>query len=105
MKAGGLNIIHGHEFSSGFFSPVNIARGLFLRGKVSAMQGHNHSSSEHTESDMNGKITTTWSLGCLCELHPAYLPLNKWNLGFAVVDIDGENFDVRNKRIYKGNIL
>jgi predicted phosphodiesterase len=105
MKAGSLNIIHGHEFSSGFFSPVNIARGLFLRGKVSAMQGHNHSSSEHTESDMNGKITTTWSLGCLCELHPAYLPLNKWNLGCAVVDIDGENFDVRNKRIYKGKIL
>ena len=105
MKAGSLNIIHGHEFSSGFFSPVNIARGLFLRGKVSAMQGHNNSSSEHTESDMNGKITTTWSLGCLCELHPAYLPLNKWNLGCAVVDIDGENFDVRNKRIYKGKIL
>lgn len=103
IKANGLNIIHGHEFNVGFFSPVNVARGLFLRGKTSAMQSHSHQTSEHTESDMNGKITTTWSTGCLCELHPEYAPLNKWNLGFAVVDLDGtDGFDVRNKRILKG---
>jgi len=105
MKAGDLNIIHGHEFGGSVFSPVNIARGLFLRGKVSAMQGHNHQTSEHSESNMNGELTTTWSLGCLCELHPAYLPINKWNHGFAIVDIDGQNFEVRNKRIHKGKIL
>ncbi len=105
MKAGDLNIIHGHEFGGSVFSPVNIARGLFLKGKVSAMQGHNHQSSSHSESNMNGEITTTWSLGCLCELHPAYLPINKWNHGFAIVDIDGQNFEVRNKRIHKGKIL
>jgi predicted phosphodiesterase len=105
MKAGDLNIIHGHEFGGSVFSPVNIARGLFLKGKVSAMQGHNHSTSEHTESNMNGEITTTWSLGCLCELHPAYLPINKWNWGMALIDIDGQNFEVRNKRIFKGKVL
>ena len=105
MKAGDLNIIHGHEFGGSVFSPVNIARGLFLKGKVSAMQGHNHCTSEHTESNMNGEIITTWSVGCLSELHPAYLPINKWNHGFAIVDIDGQNFEVRNKRIHKGKIL
>jgi predicted phosphodiesterase len=105
MKAGDLNIIHGHEFGSSVFSPVNIARGLFLRGKVSAMQGHNHQTSEHTESNMNGEITTTWSLGCLCELHPAYLPINKWNWGFSLIDIDGQDFEVRNKRIFNGKVL
>lgn len=105
IKAGDLNIVHGHEFGGSVFSPVNIARGLFLRGKVSAMQGHNHQTSEHSESNMNSDITTTWSVGCLCELHPAYLPINKWNHGFAMVDIDGQNFDVRNKRIHKGKIL
>jgi predicted phosphodiesterase len=105
MKAGDLNIIHGHEFGGSVFSPVNIARGLFLKGKVSAMQGHNHQSSSHSESNMNGEITTTWSLGCLCELHPAYLPINKWNHGFAIVDIDGRNFEVRNKNIHKGQVL
>ena len=54
---------------------------------------------------MNGKITTTWSLGCLSELHPQYAPLNKWNNGFAIVDIDGRKFDVRNKRILNGEVL
>lgn len=105
IKAGDLNIIHGHEFGGSVFSPVNIARGLFLKGKVSAMQGHNHCSSEHSESNMNGELTTTWSVGCLCELHPAYLPINKWNHGFAIVEIDSQDFEVRNKRIHKGKIL
>jgi len=105
IKAGDLNIVHGHEFGGSVFSPVNIARGLFLRGKVSAMQGHNHQTSEHTESNMNGDITTTFSTGCLSELHPAYLPINKWNHGFAIIDIDGQYFDVRNKRIFKGKVL
>jgi len=104
MKAGELNIIHGHEYF-GSFSPVNIARSLFTKGKVSAMQGHNHQTSEHTEADMNGKITTTWSVGCLSELHPMYMPLNKWNHGFAFIEIDGEDFQVQNKRIYKGKVL
>lgn len=105
IKAGSLNIIHGHEFNSGFFSPVNVARGLYLRGKTSAIQGHQHQVSEHTEPDMNGKITTTWSVGCLCELHPQYSPINKWSHGFAIVDINGQNFNVRNFRIQDGKIL
>jgi len=104
MKAGDLNIIHGHEFGGSVFSPVNIARGLFLRSKVSAMQGHNHQTSSHVERDMNGGVVKTWSLGCLCELHPAYLPINKWNHGFAIVDIDKQDFNVRNFTIDKGQI-
>lgn len=105
LKLGALNLVHGHEFGGSIFSPVNIARGLFLRGKVSAMQGHNHQTSEHTESNMNGEITTTYSVGCLCELHPAYLPINKWNHGFAIVEVDGQAFHVRNYRIHKGEVL
>lgn len=105
LKLGALNLVHGHEFGGSIFSPVNIARGLFLRGKVSAMQGHNHQTSEHTESNMNGEITTTYSVGCLCELHPAYLPINKWNHGFAIVEVDGQGFHVRNYRIHKGEVL
>ena len=106
IKANKLNIIHGHEYPS-VFSPVNIARGLYMKGKVSAMQGHNHQSSTHVETDMNGDIVTTWSLGCLCELNPAYKPLNKWNHGIAIVDLDQNNkdFHVRNFRIFKGKIL
>jgi predicted phosphodiesterase len=107
MKLNSLNGIHGHEYIGGISAPVNVARGLYLRGKVSAFQGHNHASSEHTETDMDGKVTTTWSIGALCELHPAYMPLNKWNHGCADVDLDsnGIDYEFRNKRIYKGRIL
>lgn len=107
MKLNALNGIHGHEYIGGISAPVNIARGLYLRGKVSAFQGHNHTTSEHSETDMDGKITTTWSLGCMSELHPAYLPLNKWNHGFAIVDLDtnGVDYEFRNKRIFKGKVL
>lgn len=106
IKLGHLNVLHGHEFSGGVFSPVNIARGLFLKAKVSAMQGHNHQTSEHSESNLEGKLTTTFSLGCLSELNPEYMPINKWNHGFAIVDIDSKgNFEVSNKRILKGKVL
>lgn len=107
MKLNSLNGIHGHEYKGGISAPVNIARGLYLRGKVSAFQGHNHSTSEHTETDMNGEITTTWSIGCLCELHPSYMPLNKWNHGCAIVDLDenGKDYEMRNKRIRNGKVL
>jgi predicted phosphodiesterase len=105
MKIGELYGIHGHEYIGGISAPVNPARGLFLRGKVSCFQGHNHQTSEHTEPTMSGKMITTWSIGCLSELHPAYMPLNKWNHGFAIIDTDGKNYEFRNKRIYKGEVL
>jgi len=107
IKINDLNGIHGHEYIGGISAPVNVARGLYLRGKVSAFQGHNHATSEHTETDMDGKITTTWSIGCLSELHPEYMPLNKWNHGFAFVELgkDGKSYQFHNKRIYNGKVL
>lgn len=102
-----LTGIHGHEYVGGISAPVNVARGLFLRAKTSSFQGHNHQTSEHTEPTLMGKMITTWSLGCLCELHPPYMPLNKWNHGFGIVDLDdsGTGYEFRNKRIYKGKVL
>lgn len=107
IKANELNIVHGHEFASSIMSPVNIARGLYLRAKASTMCGHHHRSSEHTEMNIEGKIVTTWSVGSLCELHPEYMPINSWNHGFAIVHLheNGTDFEVENKRIYKGKVL
>ena len=106
IKANDLNVIHGHEFASSIISPVNIARGLYLRAKANSICGHHHRSSEHTEQDINGKIVTTWSVGCLSELHPQYMPINSWNHGFCLIDLHGsKDFEVRNKRIWKGAIL
>ena len=102
---GGLTVLHGHEFPMAVLSPVNVARGLFLRAKACAIQGHNHASSEHSEPDVRGKLITTWSIGCLCYLHPEYARFNRWNHGFAIVEVDGKSFDVTNKRIIEGRVL
>lgn len=105
MKAGKLNILHGHEFGRSVFSPVNPARGYYMRAKASVICGHNHQTSEHSENNLEGKVVTTWSTGCLCEMHPQYMPINKWNHGFAFVRVfeDG-GFEVDNLKIIKGKI-
>lgn len=101
-----LMILHGHEYRFAISNPVNPARGLYMRAKVASMMGHLHQTSEHSEADLNGKVVTTWSLGCLCQLRPRYAPLNKWNHGFAIVDTTGDDdFAVHNYRIYRGRIL
>lgn len=107
IKANDLNIVHGHEFASSIMSPVNIARGLYLRAKANSVCGHHHRSSEHTEMNMEGKIVTTWSVGCLAELHPLYMPINSWNHGFLIVELNEnkKDFQVHNKRIFKGKVL
>jgi predicted phosphodiesterase len=105
IKAGHLNILHGHEFAKGFIAPVNVARGFYLRSKANVIAGHHHRTSEHFEQDLNGKLIGAWSTGCLCELNPYYQPINNWNHGFAVVEIDGDEFRVHNKKIIKGKVL
>ena len=104
-KFGKLNIMHGHEFGKSVFSPVNPARGLYMRGKENCIAGHNHQTSSHVEPSMNGHVVNTWSTGCLCELHPAYMPINKWNLGFAYAEReDGDGFTVHNHTIINGRV-
>jgi len=106
IECGKLAIIHGHEYGGSIFSPVNPARGLFIRAYASVLAGHNHQSSEHIQADLNGKIIGTWSTGCLCELHPKFLPLNKWNHGFAIVTVDeNRSFEVKNHKIIDGKLV
>ena len=91
----------------GAFSPVSPARGVYVKAKQSIIIGHTHKISEHTETNLGGEITTTWSTGCLCELNPDYVPFaNNYAHGFAYVEVDKNgNFRVENKRIYNGKIL
>lgn len=107
VKAGLLSITHGHHVMRGFFAPVNSARGLYMKAKQSTIIGHVHKVSEHTETNMDGEMTTTWSTGCLCELKPDYSPLvSNYSHGFAhVVVHPDKTFSVTNKRIYNGKIL
>ncbi len=105
IRVGKLNVLHGHEYP-GQSSPVNPARGLFLRAKSVAMAGHNHQTSEHHEPDISGKPQAAWSVGCACDLTPKYMPLNKWNLGFAFVKVAADGtFEVRNLRVLNGRVV
>jgi len=98
VDAGGLPILHGDELR--FSSPVNPARGLFLKTHSWAMCSHFHQTAENSTRDINGKLLTTWSTGCLCDLSPDYSPYSNWNHGFAVVDVTkGGGFKVDNRRI------
>lgn len=100
MRFRSLNIIHGHEYVFSISNPVNPARGLFTRAKKSTMCFHHHRSSEHTETTITGDVITCWSVGCLCDLKPEYMPLNSWNLGFAEIYGDESGgYHVSNRRI------
>ena len=106
IQAGKLSILHGHEIRGA--GGVNPARWLYLKGKVNAICGHFHRTSEHSEPDLKGSPKGCWSVGCLCDLFPEYDPnpaSNKWNHGCAFIEWDKENFNVHNKRIIKGKIV
>lgn len=93
-------LLHGHEFARGIASPVNPARGVYLRLASTAAVGHFHRTSQHTDTHAISKQTTaTWSIGCLCDLSPDYMPLNKWNLGFSTIEHDGKSFQFENYQI------
>jgi predicted phosphodiesterase len=105
IKLGKLHVIHGHEYRFAISNPVNPARGTYLRGKVNALCGHFHRSSSHSEKAMDEKVVTCWSVGCGCDMHPDYMPLNSWNLGFARVEIDAAGaFCVNNLRVVDGKV-
>jgi predicted phosphodiesterase len=105
IMVGRLPVFHGHELPKGMASPVNPARGAYMRLKHTGLVGHSHRSSGHAESDWKHRETFNWSTGCLCDLTPEYARINGWNHGGAVVTVhdDGE-FDVENFRITSGKV-
>lgn len=100
VYAGKLPILHGHEVRT-ISTAVNPARGLFMKTKMWAMCGHHHRTSEHTDTNLEGTLLTTWSVGCLCDLSPDYMAYgSNWNHGFALVNVEEDgDFEVENKRI------
>ena len=107
VKAGKLSITHGHHIFKGVFSPVNPARGAFLRAKQSVIVGHLHRASYHPEVDLDGKVIGCWSTGCLCELKPNYSPMvSNSQHGFAHILIEKNgDYTVKNYQIINGKIL
>jgi predicted phosphodiesterase len=101
VMCGRLPVFHGHELGrSGIASPVNPARGAFLRTHHTVLVGHSHQTSGHADTNLWHEETFVWSTGCLCDLTPEYARVNRWNHGFARVDISEDgSFDVANLRI------
>jgi len=106
VKAGKLSITHGHHIFKGAFTPVNPSRGAFLRAKQSVIVGHLHRPSHHPETDLDGKIISCWSTGCLCELRADYSPLVGNTMhGFAHIQIETDgDYTVKNYSIIKGKL-
>lgn len=107
VKAGKLNIMHGHEFGEQFFSPVNPARGMALKAGCSVLFGHHHQPSKHAFGDINNGDHICVSVGCLSRLDPMYRPFafTKWKNGHARVNVDADGyFDIYNKTFKNGRL-
>jgi len=107
VKAGHLNIHHGHILLRGGGSYANGARMLYTKSKSNFISGHLHVESSHTEPDVDDKICTTFITGCMCTLRPEYQPFGgKACHGFADITMGkNKSFRVKNMRIFKGEIL
>ena len=99
-----LSLLHGHEFMGGTGTPVNPARTLYLKAKTNALCAHFHRSSSNKVKTVDNKTISTWSIGCLCSLSPKFAPINEWNLGFARIRRDGDDFRVNNYMIMDNEI-
>lgn len=106
IMLGKLPILHGHELPKGISSPVNAARGAWMRTKHTVLVGHSHQTSGHCEPNMWHDECFVWSTGCLCDLNAEYARINRWNHGFAYVETSQNgDFDVTNLRIADGGIV
>lgn len=107
VKAGKLNIHHGHLTFRGGGGYANAARMLYMKTKSNMICGHVHVESSHTEPDIDDTIATTFTVGCMCTLRPDYQPFGgKACHGFAHIKVHANrNFSVKNLRIYNGEIL
>ena len=99
---GKLLVEHGDRMKGS--GGVNPARTLFMKYKRHALCGHFHRKSEHSEKIYDDKIISTFSVACLCELEPEYFEVNNHVHGFAIVEMTGESFKVRNHLIEDGKL-
>lgn len=105
VKFGDLNVIHGNEFKGG--GGVNPARALYMRAKANIIAGDKHKTGENIENNLNDELVTTYSVGCLCDLNPKYIPFGHtiWNVGFAYIEMKNNKAKVHNFRIHNNKIL
>ena len=97
LKLSSAYLLHGNE--SGSKGGINIARTMILKTNDNCIFGNFHKTQESPAKSLGGKEYANWSIGCLCGLKPAYMPINEWNHGFGVMEVFGKEFEFNNKRI------
>lgn len=101
---GKLNILHGNEL--GICPNVGPARQYFLRALENVICGHVHRVDDYIARTVTGDTKGAWVCGALCDMTPAYRPLNPWTAGFAIVHFDDDGlFSVKNKKIIESRVL
>ena len=99
---GNLLVEHGDRMKGN--GGVNPARTLYMRYKRHVLSGHFHRKSEHVEKVYDGSLIKAFSAGCLCELEPEYYEVNNHSHGTSIVEMNGDNFKVRNYLIENGKL-
>lgn len=100
---GHLLVEHGDRMKG--TGGVNPSRTLFTKYKRHVLVGHFHRKSEHSEKIYDGKLISTFSTGCLCELEPEYFEVNNHVHGMAIVTMNGDYFKVDNYLIENGELF
>lgn len=106
MKAGNMNIDHGHEyFGSG--GSVNPARGYFLKAYDNLIVGHVHKTSNSVvRKPIDGEFLQVYTTGCLCDLNPHYASRPAWNHGYGELEVEGDgSFIFHNRIIMDGKTI
>jgi hypothetical protein len=104
IYAGKIAIFHGHE--TGLKSGgVNPARSLRLKLNKSAIVSHFHRETKDTGKALGDNPYACYSIACLCDLHPNYLPINDHTHGFGhlILDKNG-NYRFSQKAIIDGKV-
>jgi hypothetical protein len=95
-----IAVLHGHELpmKSGGINPARTARMKINRPLII---GHFHRQSKDAGMILGKPYYYAYSSGCLCDLSPAYMPINDWVHGFILIN-EGQ---VYQKEVINGTVI
>lgn len=108
IKAGKLNLMHAHELGRTMFNSVIVSPAKWLYDKTTANSAcaDFHRTSNYNKGNIDHDFIGTWTIGCMCNKSPEFLPVNQWNWGFAITEFENNGiFHFDNKTIDKGKVL
>lgn len=101
---GKLNAVHGHEMYGG--GGVHVAYNRLVKAMDNIVSAHSHVVQSDIRTTILGDVYGSWTMGCLCNLHPLYNPMNNWMHGFAYSELeDNGEFIFDNKTIINGKVF